>query len=199
MKYDDLSRKQKQLLASQYPYRSDSQLFSRSDSTRKFFSKKQELMDFKEQAAEQDVSLQKRRDFVTGSLTDPNESETISLIDTILGDFGEDAYRAALEIASHEVDPLSIVKDLMGVQAVRLRRGMQYELDADLGLNQDTEAAMSNFINLVRLNNDIVNGQKLDVQVDGSLSSLIMGMSLDDDDDNTIEVDAEVKDSEEDE
>lgn len=198
MKYDELSRKQKQLLASQYPYRSDSQLFSRSDSTRKFFSKKQELMDFKEQAAEQDVSLQKRRDFVTGSLTDPNESETISLIDTILGDFGEDAYRAALEIASHEVDPLSIVKDLMGVQAVRLRRGMQYELDADLGLNQDTEAAMSNFINLVRLNNDIVNGQKLDVQVDGSLSSLIMGMSLDDDDDNTIEVDAEVKDSEED-
>lgn len=195
MKYDELSRKQKQLLASQYPYRSDSQLFSRSESTRKFFSKKQELMEFKEQAAEQDVSLQKRRDFVTGSLTDPNEKETISLIDTILGDFGEDAYRAALEIASHEVDPLSIVKDLMGVQAVRLRRGMQYELDADLGLNQDTEAAMSNFINLVRLNNDIVNGQKLDVQVDGSLSSLIMGMALDDD---TIEVDAEIKDSDED-
>lgn len=195
MKYDELSRKQKQLLASQYPYRSDSQLFSHSESTRKFFSKKQELMEFKEQAAEQDVSLQKRRDFVTGSLTDPNEKETISLIDTILGDFGEDAYRAALEIASHEVDPLSIVKDLMGVQAVRLRRGMQYELDADLGLNQDTEAAMSNFINLVRLNNDIVNGQKLDVQVDGSLSSLIMGMALDDD---TIEVDAEIKDSDED-
>lgn len=195
MKYDELSRKQKQLLASQYPYRSDSQLFSRSESTRKFFSKKQELMEFKEQAAEQDVSLQKRRDFVTGSLTDPNEKETISLIDTILGDFGEDAYRAALEIASHEVDPLSIVKDLMGVQAVRLRRGMQYELDADLGLNQDTEAAMSNFINLVRLNNDIVHGQKLDVQVDGSLSSLIMGMALDDD---TIEVDAEIKDSDED-
>ena len=195
MKYDELSRKQKQLLASQYPYRSDSQLFSRSESTRKFLSKKQELMEFKEQAAEQDVSLQKRRDFVTGSLTDPNEKETISLIDTILGDFGEDAYRAALEIASHEVDPLSIVKDLMGVQAVRLRRGMQYELDADLGLNQDTEAAMSNFINLVRLNNDIVNGQKLDVQVDGSLSSLIMGMALDDD---TIEVDAEIKDSDED-
>lgn len=195
MKYDELSRKQKQLLASQYPYRSDSQLFSRSESTRKFFSKKQELMEFKEQAAEQDVSLQKRRDFVTGSLTDPNEKETISLIDTILGDFGEDAYRAALEIASHEVDPLSIVKDLMGVQAVRLRRGMQYELDADLGLNQDTEAAMSNFINLVRLNNDIVNGQKLDVQVDGSLSSLIMGMALDDD---TIEVDAEIKDSDKD-
>lgn len=195
MKYDELSRKQKQLLASQYPYRSDSQLFSRSESTRKFFSKKQELIEFKEQAAEQDVSLQKRRDFVTGSLTDPNEKETISLIDTILGDFGEDAYRAALEIASHEVDPLSIVKDLMGVQAVRLRRGMQYELDADLGLNQDTEAAMSNFINLVRLNNDIVNGQKLDVQVDGSLSSLIMGMALDDD---TIEVDAEIKDSDED-
>lgn len=194
MKYDELSRKQKQLLASQYPYRSDSQLFSRSESTRKFFSKKQELMEFKEQAAEQDVSLQKRRDFVTGSLTDPNEKETISLIDTILGDFGEDAYRAALEIASHEVDPLSIVKDLIGVQAVRLRRGMQYELDADLGLNQDTEAAMSNFINLVRLNNDIVNGQKLDVQVDGSLSSLIMGMALDDD---TIEVDAEIKDSDE--
>ena len=161
MKYDELSRKQKQLLASQYPYRSDSQLFSRSESTRKFFSKKQELMEFKEQAAEQDVSLQKRRDFVTGSLTDPNEKETISLIDTILGDFGEDAYRAALEIASHEVDPLSIVKDLMGVQAVRLRRGMQYELDADLGLNQDTEAAMSNFINLVRLNNDIVNGHNI--------------------------------------
>lgn len=183
-KYNELSRKKKQLIASEYPYKSDNQLFDStlggSFESKKFFDTRQELMEFKEEAAENDVSLQKRRDFVVGS-TKTKNSETISIIDAVLGDMGEDSYRAALEIANHELDPLAIVEDLIGIQAIRLRRGVEYEEDAELGLNQETEAAMSNMINLAKLNNEIVNGKKMDVQIEGSLSSMIMGMDLDDD------------------
>lgn len=195
-KYNELSRKEKQLIASEYPYKADNQLFDAtlggSFQTSKFFNTREELSEFKKEAAENDVSLQKRRDFVVGSKRTAN-SETISIIDTVLGDMGEDSYRAALEIANHEFDPLSIVKDLMGIQAVRLRRGYDYEKEAELGLNQETEAAMSNFINLTKLGNEIVNGKKIDMQVEGSLSSMIMNMDLNDDDE-FIDIDINIED-----
>lgn len=185
VKYDELPRKKKQLISSEYPYKSDNQLFDttlgNSFESKKSFANRQEIIDFKEKAADEDVSLQKRRDFVTGSLR-PVNSETISIIDTVLGPMGEDSYRAALEIASHELDPLSIIQDLIGIQATRLRKGIQYEDDAELGLNQETEAAMSNMISLAKLNNEIINGKKMDVQIEGSLSSMILGMDIDEDD-----------------
>jgi hypothetical protein len=192
VKYDELSRKKKQLIASEYPYKSDNQLFDttlgNSFESRKSFASRQEIIDFKEEAAKEDVSLQKRRDFVTGSMR-PVNSETISIIDAVLGPMGEDSYRAALEIASHELDPLTIVQDLIGIQTIRLRKGMEYEDDAELGLNQETEAAMSNMINLAKLNNEIINGKKMDVQIEGSLSSMILGMDIEDDDEQYIDID----------
>lgn len=198
-KYNELSRKKKQLIASEYPYKPDNQIFDSthggSFESKKFFANKQELMDFKEEAAEHDVSLQKRRDFVVGTKRTANSS-TISIIDTVLGDMGEDSYRAALEIANHELDPADIVKDLIGIQATRLRKGIQYEDDAELGLNQETEAAMSNMINLAKLNNEIVNGKKMDVQIEGSLSSMIMGMDIDDEDEY---IDISIEDDDENE
>lgn len=191
-KYNELSRKKKQLIASEYPYKADIQIFDPTQGgsfeSKKFFSNKKELMDFKEEAAEHDVSLQKRRDFVVGEKRTYN-SPTISIIDTVLGDMGEDSYRAALEIANHELDPADIVKDLIGIQATRLRKGIEYEDEAELGLNQETEAAMSNMINLAKLNNEIVNGKKMDVQIEGSLSSMIMGMDIDEEE--YIDIDVE--------
>ena len=185
-KYNQLPRKAKQLIASEYPYKSDLQLFDStlggsSFESGKFFDSRKQLMDFKEEAANEDVSLQKRRDFVTGSVTTSN-SDTISIIDMVLGKSGEDAYRDALEIAQHDLDPLDISKGLLGIQLARLKQGYAYEKEANLGLSQEVEGAMSNAISLNKLINEIINGKKLDVQVEGSLSSMIMNMELDDQD-----------------
>ena len=178
-KYRELTRKQKQLVASEYPYKSDNQLFDatlgNSFESKKFFSNRKELLDFKEEAAQNDVALQKRRDFVVGEKTTKNSS-TISIIDAVLGDAGEDDYRSAIEIAQHEMDPLEIVKNLFGLQISRLRYGMKYEKEAGLG----TENTMKTALDMAKLMNDIINGKKLDVQIEGSLSSMIMGMNLDD-------------------
>lgn len=183
--YKQLSRKAKQLIASEYPYKSDIQLFDSSlggsFESKKFFGKKQEIIDFKEEAAKEDVSLQKKRDFVTGSVTTSN-SDTISIIDMVLKNSGEDAYRDAIELAQHDLDPLDISKGLLGIQLARLKQGVAYEREANLGLSQEVEGAMSNAISLNKLINDIINGKKLDVQVEGSLSSMIMNMELDDQD-----------------
>lgn len=201
-KYKELTRKQKQLVASEYPYKSDNQLFDATlghsaYETKKFFNTRQELLDFKEEAAQNDVALQKRRDFVVGEKTTKN-SDTISIIDAVLGDAGEDAYRSAIEIAQHEMDPLDIVKNLFGLQVSRLRYGMNYEREAGLGTSQETENTMRTALDMVKLMNDIVNGKKLDVQIEGSLSSMIMGMDLDDldldiEDEEYIEVEGETK------
>lgn len=179
--YIKLSRKQKQLIASEYPYKSDLQLFDGTGGayqTRKHFADKKSLMDFKEEAAKEDVSLQKRRDFTTGSVTTAN-SDTISIIDMVLKNSGEDAYRDAIELAQHDLDPLDISKGLLSIQLARLQQGYAYEKAANLGLSQEVEGAMSNAISLNKLINEIVNGKKVDVQVEGSLSSMIMNMEDD--------------------
>ena len=198
--YNKMTRKQKQLIASEYPYKSDMQLFDStlggSYESKKFFGNRKQLMDFKEEAAQDDVSLQKKRDFTTGSITTSN-SDTISIIDMVLSKSGEDAYRDAIELAQHDLDPLDISKGLLGIQLARLKQGVAYEREANLGLSQEVEGAMSNAISLNKLINDIKNGKKLDVQVEGSLSSMIMNMDLDDQDfeeEKYIDIEGDVKD-----
>lgn len=200
-KYNKLPRKAKQLIASEYPYKSDIQLFDSSlggsYKSKKFFDNRKQLMDFKEEAAKEDVSLQKRRDFVTGSVTTSN-SDTISIIDMVLGKSGEDAYRDAIELAQHDLDPLDIAKGLLGIQLARLKYGYEYEKEANMGTSQEMEGAMSNAISINKLINDIINGKKLDVQVEGSLSSMIMNMEIDErdfeDDEDYIDINGDVED-----
>lgn len=203
MKYSELSRKRKQLIASEYPYKSDSQLF---DSTlgltdfesKKPFASRKEILDFKEEAAQDDVALQKKRDFVVGESSTAN-SQTISILDTVCSPMGEEMYRDALEMAQHELDPSTAVKEMYILQAQRLAQGRKYEQDADLGLSQETEAAVSNMINLIKLDHEIKNGKKLDVQLEGSLSSMIMGIDLDDDTNDEEYIDVNIKEDEENE
>lgn len=203
MKYQELSRKRKQLIASEYPFKSDAQLFDSTlglndFETRKPFTSRQELLDFKEEAAREDVALQKRRDFVVGEQTTSN-SQTISILDTICSPLGEEMYRDALEMAQFELDPTTAVKEIYILQAQRLAQGRKYEQDADLGLSQETEAAMSNMINIIKLDNEIKNGKKLDVQLEGSLSSMIMGMDLNDTDIEDEYIDIDIKEDDENE
>lgn len=203
VKYKELNRKQLQLLCSEYPYKSDNQLFDStlggSFESKKFFDSRKQLMEFKEEAAQNDIALQKRRDFVVGTETTAN-SQTISIINTIIGDGGEDEYRSAIELASFEADPLAMVTAYVAIQNIRLRRAIEYEKEVGMGSSQETEATMSNAINLTRLMNEIQNGKKLDVQLEGSLSSMIMGMDLDeailDDDEDYIDIEGGVKDGE---
>lgn len=184
MKYKELSRKRKQLIASEYPYKSDAQLFDSTKGlqfkTKKAFDSKDEILEFKKYAAKNDVSLQKRRDFVVGESSTAN-SQTISILDTVCAPMGEELYRDALTMAHNELDPSTAVKEIFILQAQRLAQGRKYEMEADLGLSQETEAAISNMINIIKLDHEIKNGKKLDVQIEGSLSSMIMGIDLDDD------------------
>lgn len=184
-KYQQLDRKQLQLLCSEYAYKSDNQLFDatlgNSFESKKVFKTRDEILDFKEEAAQNDVALQKRRDFVTGSKTTAN-SQTISIIDSVLGPAGEDEYRSAIEMANMEYDPLDMVKGLFAIQMGRLREGRKYEKDVGMGLSQETEAAMSNAITLSKLTNEIINGKQVDVSLEGSLSSMIMGLDLSEED-----------------
>lgn len=180
MRYDELTRKEKQLIASEYPYKSDNQLWNTSKHGKTFFKSRDEILDFKEQAAQNDVSLTNRRDFVTGKENGSQNAPTISIVDTVLGQMGEEPYRAALEIAKNEFDPLFIVKDLFAIQTTRLRKGIEYENEVGLGVNAETEACMSNLVNIVKVGNDIVNAKKLDIKVEGSLSNMILDLGLDD-------------------
>ena len=182
-RYDELSQKEKQLLAIQYPYKKDRDIFT--DASKKgsdIISTQDELDDFKKRAEDDGVSLMKRKNYVI------TRDGPTSIIDIALGDMSEDSYRAALELAKVEFEPVAILQELFSIEATRLRRGIQYENEMNLGLEQDTQAAMTSLVNITKSIHDINEGQKLTVEFENNLSSMIEAMNLDDDE----RIDAEI-------
>lgn len=185
-KYDQLTRKQKQLIASEYPFKADRQLWdvtlghSDYDSS-KFFTSPEEIIEIKEEMAKEDVSLINRRNFVTGEKTTLH-SDTISILDSVTAPFGEEAYRNALEMSEKELNPAQVMKEMIIIQKMRLQMGMEYEIDVGLGNNPETEACARGLESMIKTWNDIVNGQKHDVSVNHSVSSMISEMDLNEED-----------------
>ena len=60
--------------------------------------------------------------------------------------------------------------------------GMEYEAEVGLGNNPETEACVRGLESIIKTYNDIVNGQKHDVTINHSVSSMIAEMNLDDED-----------------
>lgn len=175
-RYDELSQTEKQLLAAQYPYKKDSDIFS--DARQKgadVISTKAELDEFKKRAEEDGVSLMKRKNFMI------TRDGPTSIIDIALGDLTEDSYRAALELAQVEFEPVGILRELFAIEATRLRKGIKYEEELGLGLEQDTQNAMTSLVNITKSIHDIQEGQKLTVEFENNLSSMIESINLDDD------------------
>lgn len=174
-RYDELSQKEKQLLAAQYPYKKDADIFNDSSKQGHDIIRKQDdLDDFKHQAEEDGVSLMKRKNFII------TKDGPTSLIDVALGELPEDSYRAALELAQVEFEPISILQELFAIEATRLRRGLQYEEELGLGLEQDTQAALSSLTSITKSIHDITEGQKLTVEFENNLSSMIESIDLTD-------------------
>lgn len=199
-KYDQLTRKEKQLIALEYPYKADNQLWDttlgKSDyNTSKFFSSPEEIIEIKEEMAKEDVSLINRRNFVTGEKT-TTHSETISILDSVMGPFGDEVYRNALELSERELSPKNAIKELYIIQAQRLKMGMEYEAEVGLGNNPETEACVRGLESIIKTYNDIVNGQKHEISVNHSVSSMIAEMNLDEED--FIDLEDDMYDSTED-
>lgn len=174
-RYDELSQKEKQLLAIQYPYKKDRDIFT--DASKKgsdIISTQDELDDFKKRAEDDGVSLMKRKNYVI------TRDGPTSIIDIALGDMSEDSYRAALELAKVEFEPVGILRELFAIEATRLRRGINYEEELGLGLEQDTQAAMTSLVNITKSIHDITEGQKMTIEFENNLSSMIESMDLDD-------------------
>ena len=192
-KYDQLTRKEKQLIALEYPYKADRQLWdvtlghSDYDSS-KFFTSPEEILEIKEEMAKEDVSLVNRRNYVSGEKRTLH-SETISILDSVIAPFGEDVYRNVLEMSEKELDPKVAIKELFLIQKLRLQMGMQYEIDVGLGNNPETEACARGLESILKTYNDIVNGQKHDIRVNHSVSSMISEMNLSEEDFIDIEDD----------
>ncbi len=186
--YETMDRKRKQLMLLEYPYKSDRQLW---DSTmnaggidsNKVFNSLQDIEEFKEQAAQDDISLTKRRDFVVGEERTAN-SQTISILDSTMAAFGDEAYRNAMEMSEKEFSPERAIKELYIIQAQRLLMGVQYEQDVGLGNNPETEACRQGLESIIKTANDIINGKKIDIHAEHyhSLANAIMDMEIEDDD-----------------
>ena len=182
MKYADLSRKEKQLIASQYPYKSDKDLFGTS-STIPSINNLNDIKTFKKASSEIDnVDIMKKSSFIstTNGIT--------SVIDLVLGDLSEDDYRSALELAKIDFDPISILKELFAIETTRLRSGIEYEKELSLGLEQDTQAAMNSLVSIVKTIHELEEGKKLSLDFSSSLTGLIQSIDYDDQNDDIIEV-----------
>lgn len=181
-RYAEMDRKQKQLLTLLYPYIPDIQLW---DSTygggyesRKFFNSPAEIEEFKELAAQEDVSLTKRQAFVVGAERTKN-SPTIGLLDRCLKVFGDEFYRNALEKSATEFDPIREMRMLAVAQAARLEEGMKYEREVGLGNNAETEQCRAGYQSILKDLFEMEHGRKYDIHTQHSLSLSDEFMNMD--------------------
>ena len=181
MNYNELSRKEKQLLTAQYPYKKDKDIFR--NSAVPIVTNSSELNEFKENAEKEGVTLMKKKNFVA------TDNGVTSLIDMVLGDMGEDAYRSALELAKVDLNPIDTVKQLFTIETTRLRKGIEYENELGLGLNQDTQAAMNSLTNMAKVIQEMEEGQKYSLEFKDSLSGMIADMDFEEDDVNNDVID----------
>ena len=192
MRYDELTRHEKQLLSSQYPYKRISELFDRNEKhVIPSFRALEDIEDFKEEAEKEGVSLMQNSDFLV------TKDGPVSLIDVALGELSEDSYRAALELAKVTFDPVKVLRDLAAIEATRLREGIAYEKELGLGLNQDTQASMNSLVSITKLINNIEEGQKYQIEFSNNLAGMISGMDLEEDDDEDNIIDISIDDLEE--
>jgi len=196
-KYTELDRKRKQLMMLEYPYKADRQLwdstYGQTGSSNKVFNSLDEIADFKEEAAQDDISLMKRRDFVVGDKTTAH-SKTISILDSVMSNFGDEEYRNALEMADAELDLEKAIKELYIVQYHRLAMGIAYEQEVGLGNNAETEACRQGLESIIKTANDIMYGRKIDIHAEHhhSLTDAIMDMDFTDAD--YIDIDKDIDD-----
>lgn len=186
-KYDQISRKRKQLMALEYKYKPDRQLFDSTMGgsgfdTNKVFNSMSEIADFKEEMAQEDISLTKRRDFVVGDHTTTN-SKTVGFLDKLMQPFGDELYRNAMEMADGELDLVQGIKELIIVQYHRLLMGIEYEQEVGLGNNPETEACRAGLESLYKTANELIYGKKIDIHAEHhhALTDEIMGIDLKED------------------
>lgn len=194
-KYSELSRKRKQLMALEYKYKPDRQLFDPTggvNGTNKVFNTMSEIEEFKEAMAQDDVSLTKRRDFVVGDHV-TTHSKTIGFLDKLMAPFGEELYRNAMEMADGELDLVQGIKELIIVQYHRLLMGIEYEQEVGLGNNPETEACRAGLESLYRTANELMYGKKIDIHAEHhhALADEIMGIDLSDD---YIDIESDIDD-----
>ena len=125
----------------------------------------------------------KKKNFVA------TDNGVTSLIDMVLGDMGEDAYRSALELAKVDLNPIDTVKQLFTIETTRLRKGIEYENELGLGLNQDTQAAMNSLTNMAKVIQEMEEGQKYSLEFKDSLSGMIADMDFEEEDVNNDVID----------
>ena len=195
-KYDDISRKRKQLMVLEYKYKPDRQLFDSSGKSdidsNKVFNSMAEIEDFKEAMAEEDISLTKRRDFVVGDHVTTN-SKTIGFLDKLMKPFGDELYRNAMEMSDGELDLVQGIKELIIVQYHRLLMGIQYEQEVGLGNNPETEACRAGLESLYKTANELMYGKKIDIHAEHhhALADEIMGIDFSDD---YIDIESDIDD-----
>lgn len=182
MKYSELSRKEKQLIASQYPFKKDQDLF-KSKYTVGNLQGDSDVMDFKYEASKEGVDLVKKSEYVQTS------NGIVSVIDIVLGNMNPDAYSAALELAKIDFNAIDILKEIFSIEATRLRDGMEYEQSLGMGLQDETQSSLNSLVNIVKTISELEEGKKLSIDFNTSLSGMISSMDLDVIDTEAIEND----------
>lgn len=191
-KYSELTRKEKQIFASCYPYFIKKSLFGDELSKTQTqnhvppvssISTIQQVRDFPEEAEKEGVSLMQDDSFI--SLND----EPTSLLRIALNDLPEDSMRAALELSKVYFEPVEVLKQIYAIEATRVNEGIKYEQELGLGLNQDTQAAINSLVNIAKTINNIQEGQKLSVNFSNNLANMITEMDLNDDSEDYDEAD----------
>lgn len=171
MRYANLSHEEKQRIAEKYPYLSDDEIFKQENIESSY-----DMTDFKNKYEEEYmVPLEKDEAYFP-------DMGNYGYLDIALKGAPPDIQEAAIGIAKTDASPEDVLKQLVAIETVRLKQGIEYEQELGLGLEQDTQACINSITNISRILNQIKEGDKLSVSFNNTLTQVIANTELDKED-----------------
>ena len=119
---------------------------------------------------------------------DGKKKGTYSCIGFAVACLDYDDQNEIIELSKNIPDPKILIDETIALQTSRIARGYRAELEQGRLLDS-TEAAISNYLNMIQAKKNIEDGQEVNVNVSNSISSILDEVNAEENNEPTIDFD----------
>lgn len=164
---EDLSKEEIDIFINNYSFRTNQEL--------EYLMKidKEEIKKLKKEVEEErGITLTKNSQYLSKD-RNPDKGG-ITLLTKVLNGLEENDRREIIEFTRNMPDNITLMKQLIGIQTVRLQLGVSAELaNPMMGLDKQTEEAVGNYFQMIKSTEEMENGVKMNHNIEHSFAQMI--------------------------
>lgn len=157
--YNDLSEEEKNIFTNIYPHKTTKELMNLTQLDENELNTLKKVVE-----QEKGITLTKNKNFVLPSENPLVPTTGITSLSVMLNSMPENQRQEAFELARNLPNALTLVNELIPVQIKRVEMGITAEVLAGRGNNMHTENAVNNYLQMIKIKEEIENGSNINVE-----------------------------------